>query len=347
MKSAITISNVSYKKVRIDIEGTIGVSEQAQFKDQDHKISTYESFRRTIDRIASLESSSIEVNIRSTGGSVNDALLIHDALVATKAHITTRCFGYVASAATIIAQAASPGRREMSANALYLIHRSVCSTEGNSSSLSQTVDLLESTDKTIAAIYARRSGRDVKLYEDLMNENNGSGRWLSAEEALDYGLVDHIIEQPSRLEAMARIGVDGLVDLWNHLLEKLGVREDIEDFIFQESCDVLSAVSDDVDPKEGGVQTEERTIENSEKSNIALSKEEVMVDNQMIADNAVIEFTEQTEEDIPIYVQSDSVARRREVVATTIKQIDDPLIGESRLQGNMSAYEQDARNFMP
>ena len=53
---------------------------------------------------------------------MNDALLIHDALTALGAHITTRCYGYTASAATIIAQAASPGCREISANALYLIH---------------------------------------------------------------------------------------------------------------------------------------------------------------------------------------------------------------------------------
>ena len=62
------------------------------------------------------------VDIRSTGGDVNDALLIHDALCSLDAHITTRCYGYTASAATIIAQAASPGCREISANALYLIH---------------------------------------------------------------------------------------------------------------------------------------------------------------------------------------------------------------------------------
>ena len=77
----------------------------------------------------------IVVDIRSTGGDVNDALLIHDALCSLDAHITTRCYGYTASAATIIAQAASPGCREISANALYLIHTAICAAEGNAAEI--------------------------------------------------------------------------------------------------------------------------------------------------------------------------------------------------------------------
>ena len=86
--------------------------------------------QEAVRRIAEIDASEVVVNIRSTGGDVNDALLIHDALTALGAHITTRCYGYTASAATIIAQAASPGCREISANALYLIHTAVCATEG-------------------------------------------------------------------------------------------------------------------------------------------------------------------------------------------------------------------------
>ena len=89
-------------------------------------MATYERFRDAVRRIAEIEAPEVVVEIRSTGGDVNDALLIHDALRSLGARITTRCYGYTASAATIIAQAASEGRREISANALYLIHDSVC-----------------------------------------------------------------------------------------------------------------------------------------------------------------------------------------------------------------------------
>jgi ATP-dependent protease ClpP protease subunit len=178
----------------IDIEGTIGVPEEWQFDDPAGRVTTYEKFGRTIDAISRIRESEIIVNIRSTGGDVGDALLIHDALAATGANITTRCFGYAASAATIIAQAASPDRREISSSALYLIHNAVASCEGNARDLRQSEELLTKTDERIASIYASRSGRPAEEFATLMAENNGNGRWLSPDETIAAGLADRIIE---------------------------------------------------------------------------------------------------------------------------------------------------------
>lgn len=192
----------------IDIEGTIGVPEQCQFETPDERIATYEKFRREVERISEIESPRVVVNIRSSGGDVNDALLIYEALLALDAQITTRCYGYTASAATIIAQAASEGCREIASSALYLIHRSSCAAEGNASELDAQVALLRKTDERLAAIYGLRSGRNSEEFVALMNENGGNGRWLSPEEALSYGLVDAIItpESAAPKGVVARIG---------------------------------------------------------------------------------------------------------------------------------------------
>ncbi len=77
MKSDIQIRN-SADVCYIDIEGTIGVPEQWQFASPDDRVATYEKFRDAVARIAALD-----------------------------AEVTTRCYGYVASAATLIAQAAA------------------------------------------------------------------------------------------------------------------------------------------------------------------------------------------------------------------------------------------------
>ena len=183
MKSEIQIKN-SAGVCRIEIEGTIGVPEEWQFDQPEARVATYEKFRDTVRRIAGIDAPQIVVDIRSTGGDVNDALLIHDALRSLDAHITTRCYGYTASAATIIAQAASPGCREISANALYLIHTAICAAEGNAAEIAGKLDLLRQTDTRIAAVYAARSGRPAGEFEALMAENNGNGRWLSPEEAV-------------------------------------------------------------------------------------------------------------------------------------------------------------------
>jgi ATP-dependent protease ClpP protease subunit len=209
MEHKIKISDSATRCV-IDIEGVIGIPEESQFDSVGDRVATYERFREQVERIASIASPSVVVNIRSSGGDVNDALLIYDALASLDAHITTRCYGYTASAATIIAQAASEGCREMASSALYLVHRSSCASEGNADELSERVELLRKTDKRIASVYASRSGRSIEEFEALMALNNGNGRWLSPEEALEAGLIDTIVEsgrqKPLRnaLQAVAR-----------------------------------------------------------------------------------------------------------------------------------------------
>lgn len=197
MNSEIKIRNEA-ECATIDIEGTIGLSEEWQFDNPESRVATYERFRESVAKIADLGSAHIVVNIRSTGGDVNDALLIYEALRATGAHITTRCYGYTASAATIVAQAASEGCREIAPSSLYLIHNSLCSTEGNAEELQAEVDMLRQTDRRLAAIYAERSGRAVEEIEALMSVNGGRGRWLAPDEAIAEGLVDRLI--PSATE---------------------------------------------------------------------------------------------------------------------------------------------------
>lgn len=192
MQTKITIRNEA-QTCYIDIEGTIGVPEEHQFEDASSRVATFEAFRREVKRIAEVAAKRVVVNIRSTGGDVNDALLIYDALRALDADIVTRCYGYTASAATIIAQAADEGCREISSNALYLIHNSTCSIDGNASSLDARAELLRKTDEQLANLYALHSGGEAATYAALMAENNGEGRWLTAEEAIEAGLADCLI----------------------------------------------------------------------------------------------------------------------------------------------------------
>ncbi len=217
MKTEIRIDDAA-DVCRIRIEGTIGVPEQCQFDEPDDRVATYERFREALRRIEAIEAPEVVVEIRSRGGDVNDALLIHDALCGLRARIVTRCYGYTASAATVIAQAASEGCRELSANALYLIHNAVCASEGNAAELAGTLDLLRKTDRRIAEVYAARSGRPVGEFERLMAANNGAGRWLAPEEALAAGLVDRIVEPPAA--GMMRNIARG----WERLLERAGWR---------------------------------------------------------------------------------------------------------------------------
>jgi len=230
MSGKIQITNKKGPVAVVDIEGTIGVPEQWQFDEPGERVATYETFRAAVESLRDLKAQEIVVNIRSTGGNVNDALLIYDALAELgAARITTRCYGYVASAATVIAQAASVGCREISSNSLYLIHRSMCAAEGNSDELSKTLGLLEQTDGRIAAVYAARSGRTVEEFAALMCENSGNGRWLSPEETLAAGLADRIIASAPVVTAVAEkpSPKTGFSKRWNAVIEALGISSQI------------------------------------------------------------------------------------------------------------------------
>lgn len=197
----------------IDIEGTIGVPEECQFGDHESYVATYERFKASVSRIADVENSEIRVNIRSTGGSVNDALLIYEALRATGAKVVTCCYGYTASAATIVAQAASPGCRLIAPTSLYLVHNSIAAIEGNVDELRAEVEMLQKTDERIASIYAAHSGRNIEEMAALMAENGGRGRWLSPDEAIAYGLVDARLDEGEEqtLAERAKRGVQALL----------------------------------------------------------------------------------------------------------------------------------------
>lgn len=199
-KNRIIMNRARNGMVIIDIEGTIGVPEDWQFEAESERVATYERFRATLEQMRNIDASEVRVNIRSRGGSVEDALLIYEALSTLPARVETHCHGYVASAATIIAQAGDC--RKISTGTLYLVHRATMMVEGNSAEVMQASALLGKTDERIAQIYADRSGMPIEEFHELMSRDSGRGEWLSPEEAVAAGLADEVVN----LSYMSRIG---------------------------------------------------------------------------------------------------------------------------------------------
>ena len=226
MEFTFNINNTA-GTVEIDINGAIGA-----YRGEDAEgVSSYNEFTRKMREIDAASARKVIVNIRSIGGSVNEALLIYEQLKSLSAKVVTRCYGYTASAATIIAQAASKGERQMSANGLYLIHQSKTASEGNSFELETSIDLLKKTDERIVAIYAEASGRPAEEFKALMKANKGSGKWLSADEALEAGLIDEIIKAEP-IENINEEDIQGLPEppQINNRMENNGILERISNW---------------------------------------------------------------------------------------------------------------------
>lgn len=312
-----------HDSVEVNIEGAIGVPEEWQFENADERVSTYEKFRNTVKLIEQIQAPNVIVNIRSTGGDVNDAMLIYEALISLNATIITRCYGYVASAATIIAQAASEGERQISANSLYLIHQATCVAEGNAADLLARVELLKKTDETLADLYTRRSGKEAETFNTLMQAEGGNGRWLSAQETVEAGLADKIIEE----SPIKNQNVKSMIkNIFNHVRKVLGLATEDE--------------APEVEISEAEVKKLDEALEQGEQESQTL-REQVEAERaekeQLQTDLA--EVTNRAE-------AAEAEAKRYKAAATKVKDVEDPNhIEPQELSGNAKAYQSDVQNF--
>lgn len=194
MKPTLFQLNVAEKEIdgqnvaEIDIDGVIGFD----FWSDDPEKNTKERMREQLKEVDAIQADKIIVNISSLGGDVDHGLAIHDLLANNSAEVETRVIGMTASAATIIAQAGDI--RTMSDNALYLVHRAWTVGMGNANDFEALAKDLVKLDGRISNIYSKRSEKTEDDFMDLMNESNGDGIWISAEEAKEYGLIDSITE---------------------------------------------------------------------------------------------------------------------------------------------------------
>ena len=145
----------------------------------------------------------VSVRISSLGGSVDDALDIRQQFQ-DHGDVTCYLFGYVASAATILATGAK--KTCMSKYAFYLIHKVSNWIDAwgsyNADQIQRLIDDLKANklendkmDLVLANLYAAKCKKKVSDILPILTD----GRWLTAQEALEYGFVDEIIEEGTRL----------------------------------------------------------------------------------------------------------------------------------------------------
>jgi len=133
----------------------------------------------------------IKLYINSPGGSVYDALAIYDTMQFVKCDIETVGIGVQASAAAILLSSGTKGKRHLLKNSTVMIHQPSSGTQGKVTD--QEIDLKESlrVKNLIEEIMVKNTGqKKVKIHEDMERD-----RWMTADEALKYGLVDKVIIQ--------------------------------------------------------------------------------------------------------------------------------------------------------
>lgn len=128
--------------------------------------------------------------INSPGGSVYDALAIYDTMQFVSNDIQTFGIGVQASAAAFLLSSGTKGKRFVLPNATVMIHQPSSGTRGKVTD--QEIDLRESLriKELLETIMAKNTGQKrSRIHEDMERD-----KWLNAQEAVEYGIVDEIID---------------------------------------------------------------------------------------------------------------------------------------------------------
>lgn len=130
----------------------------------------------------------LDVHINSGGGDVFDAIAIFNTLKNRQGKVAITIDGIAASAASFIAQAASPGMLEMAPHSTMMIHDGFAMGIGNAADMRDLADQLDAASENIAAIYAGRTGKPQAYWRAKMQATT----WYSDQEAVADGLADRV-----------------------------------------------------------------------------------------------------------------------------------------------------------
>ena len=137
----------------------------------------------------------IDVIVSSPGGHLESGDTIHDLIRFVRAPIRMIGSGWVGSAATHVYLAAPRERRFCLPNTRFLIHQPSGGMSGSASDVAIQAREIMLARRRIAELIARETGKPI----DVVLEDIARDHWLSAEEAIDYGLVHRIIQRREEL----------------------------------------------------------------------------------------------------------------------------------------------------
>lgn len=138
----------------------------------------------------------INIYINSPGGSVSAGMAIYDTMNFVKSDVSTTCLGIAASMAAFLLSSGKKGKRYILPNADVMIHQPLGGAQGQATDIKIASDRIIDLRKRLNRMLSKNTSQSLKKIEKDTERDN----YLSAKEALEYGLVDKIItEKGSRI----------------------------------------------------------------------------------------------------------------------------------------------------
>ncbi|MEJ0064249.1 MAG: ATP-dependent Clp protease proteolytic subunit [Caulobacteraceae bacterium] len=138
----------------------------------------------------------IDMYINSPGGVVTSGLAIYDTMQYIKSPVSTVCMGMAASMGSFLLMAGEPGLRIALPNARIMVHQPSGGFQGKASDIERHAEDIIKTKRRLNELYAKHCGRTYEEVERTLDRDS----FMSAEEAKEWGIVDHIYDSRTELD---------------------------------------------------------------------------------------------------------------------------------------------------
>ena len=132
----------------------------------------------------------INLSINSPGGSVTAGMAIYDTMQYVKCDVSTMCMGMAASMGAFLLSGGTKGKRLALPNAEIMIHQPSGGAQGQATEIEIAAEHILRTKKKLNTILSENTGQP---YETIVKDTERDN-WLTAQEALEYGLIDKVME---------------------------------------------------------------------------------------------------------------------------------------------------------
>lgn len=133
----------------------------------------------------------INFYINSPGGSVSAGLAIYDTMQHIKCDVATTCMGMAASMGAVLLTAGAKGKRSCLPHARVMIHQPLGGVQGQASDIEIEAREILRVKQELTRILAEHSGQNI----EQIIEDSDRNKWMTAEEAKNYGLVDNVLDR--------------------------------------------------------------------------------------------------------------------------------------------------------
>jgi ATP-dependent Clp protease, protease subunit len=137
----------------------------------------------------------IHLYVNSPGGSISAGLAIYDTMQFINCPVATYCVGQAASMGAVLLAAGAAGKRKALPNSRIMIHQPLAGAEGTAEDIIIHAKEFIKVKERLNRILIKHTGHPLEKIE----QDTDRDRFMSAEEAMEYGLIDHVIEHAGQV----------------------------------------------------------------------------------------------------------------------------------------------------